>query len=263
VLGATTGLLAIFLHSVVDFNMQIPANAILAVALMALLSSHLRFTSEKYWVKVGPVKRALASAVLLAGLVYLGQQGARRAREYVWLERASQASLFSPAQAELLKKAFAVDPSNEETAYAIGDALRRQSQEGGDSYRDMAGVDYRQLADQAREWFGRSQKLNPWNGYSFLAYGWCLDWVDRKAEAGPYFDQAEQLDPNGYYTMASIGLHYVELGNYAAAKCWFERSLRLKPKDNIIARDYLEITQRRLMEAATNDLSARLSVLSH
>jgi len=262
VLGAATGLLAIAFHSVVDFNMQIPANAILAVALMAMLSSHLRFTTEKFWVEMGPGKKALASAALLAGLVYLGQQGWRRAREYVWLERAAHASLFSPAQAEMLRQAFAVEPANADTAYAVGEALRRQSQEGGDSYRNMEGVDYRQLAEQAREWFGRSQKLNPWNGYSFLAYGWCLDWADRKAESGPYFDRAEQLDPNGYFTMANIGLHYVELGNYAAAKSWFERSLRLQPTENIIAKDYLEITQRRLLEAATNDISARLSTLS-
>ena len=36
VLGAALGLIALFCHSVVDFNMHIPANAILAIALMAL-----------------------------------------------------------------------------------------------------------------------------------------------------------------------------------------------------------------------------------
>src|SRR5262249_2225172 len=46
ILGASLGLLAILFHSVVDFNMNIPANAILAVTLMALLSSFLRFTTE-------------------------------------------------------------------------------------------------------------------------------------------------------------------------------------------------------------------------
>ncbi len=51
--GASLGLLAILLHSAVDFNMQIPANAILAVALMALLSSHLRFATERYWFSLG------------------------------------------------------------------------------------------------------------------------------------------------------------------------------------------------------------------
>jgi O-antigen ligase len=47
VLGATLGLAAILVHSVVDFNMHIPANAILAIALMALLTSHLRFATDR------------------------------------------------------------------------------------------------------------------------------------------------------------------------------------------------------------------------
>ena len=40
---------------------------------------------------------------------------------------------------------------------------------------------------------------------------------------------------------ANIGLHYVQSGNFAAAKPWFERSLRLEGKDNPIARNYLQI----------------------
>jgi hypothetical protein len=91
-----------------------------------------------------------------------------------------------------LKKAFAAEPRNGETAFAIGEAFRRQAQEGGDSYRNMEGVDYRQLAEQAIEWFIRSEKLNAWNCYSFLSQGWCLDWLDRKAESAPCFDRAEQ-----------------------------------------------------------------------
>src|SRR5262249_35361748 len=53
VLGASIGLVAIFVHSAVDFNMYIPANAILAITLMALLSSYLRFATERYWVGIG------------------------------------------------------------------------------------------------------------------------------------------------------------------------------------------------------------------
>ena len=73
VLGASVGLAAILVHSVVDFNMHIPANAILAITLMALLSSCLRFATERYWVTVEAWGKALASAVVLAGVVYLGQ----------------------------------------------------------------------------------------------------------------------------------------------------------------------------------------------
>jgi O-antigen ligase len=248
VLGASVGLFAILVHSAVDFNMHIPANAILAVSLMALLTSHLRFATDRYWIRVNAWTRLVASIVLVAGAVYLGQQGWRHGTEYFYLQQAAAAPNFSPARVAWLKKAFGVEPRNPEVAFAIGEAFRIQSSEGGQNYRE--------LADQAMEWFGRSLKLNRWGGYGYLRYGWCLDWLDRSAESQPYFDRAIELDPNGYFTLANIGLHYVQLGNYAAAKPWFDRSLRLQWKDNPIARNYLDIVRTRLLEVATNEPSA-------
>jgi len=198
----------------------------------------------------------VASAVMLAGLVYLGQQGWRRATEYVWLQRAAGQLPYSPTQAADLKRAFAVEPMNPETAFSVGEAFRMQSAEGGGNYRE--------LAEQAMEWFGRSAKLNPWDGYSWtgtanLGYGWCLDWLGRFTESAPYFDRAAQLDPNGYYTAIRIGTHYVELGDFAAARVWFERSCRLEGQDNPIALNYLKIVNDRMLEAATNEISAKLA----
>ena len=63
----------------------------------------------------------------------------------------------------------------------------------------------------------------------------CLDWLDRHAEAGPFYRRAEALDPNGYFTVANIGWHYVQVGDYLAAREWLERSLRLEWNENVIA----------------------------
>ena len=251
VLGASLGLAAILTHSVVDFNMHIPANAILAITLMALLSSHLRFTSEKYWVTVPNWGKVLASLVLVAAVACLGQQGWRRGRENVWLDRAAGAPSLSAAQTGYLKHAFTADPLNPETAYAIGEAYRVQSSEGGENYRE--------LAEQAMEWLQRSIKLNQWGGDAYMRYGWCLDWLDRTAESPPSFDRAAQLDPNGYSMASNIGLHYIQSGDFAAARTWFERSLRLEGQDNYIARNFLQVAQSRLQEAATNEISAKLN----
>jgi O-antigen ligase len=254
-LGASAGLVAILMHSVVDFNMHIPANAILAITLMALLSSCLRFATEQYWVTVGAWRQALASAVMLAGVVYLGNQGWHHAREYVWLKRAAGAPAFSKAQAACLQSAFAADPMNADTACDIGEAFRMQSSEGGENYQ--------QLAEQAMEWFSRSIKLNPWGGYSqmspWVGKGWCLDWLGRFDKSAPYFQRAEELDPNSYVIVALVGLHYVQLGDFAASRPWFERSLRLEGHANAVARNYLQIVNNRMLEAATNEISAKLS----
>ena len=259
VLGAGLGLIALLLHSFVDFNMHIPANAILAIVLMALLASHIRFATESYWLGLRPWSQSFCSAILVAGMVYLFPQAWRGAAESVWLTRAGNAPSYSTAQVELLRRAFQVEPMNAQTAFALGEALRRQSQEGGQAFAGREGLTYKQLAEQAMEWFRRGMVLNPYDSHSFCGYGWCLDWLDRQAESQTYFARAEELDPNNYYNVNNIGLHFIQLGDFAAARPWFERSLRLDWQDNPIAHSYLQIANTRLLEAATNEISAKIS----
>ena len=242
-LGASAGLFALAVHSMVDFNLHIPANAILGVTLLALLSSNLRFATERHWLGARLPVKMLATLVLVAGVAYLGCQGWRRGQEAVWLARAEQSPVYSPAQAANLKKAFDVELMNFETAYNIGEAYRVQSFDGGQNYED--------LAKTAMQWYARGMKLNPHDGYNYLRYGMCLDWLEKHDEAGPYFNRADALDPNSYYTAANIGWHYVQAGNYAAARPWLERSLRLRWQQNGAAASYLEITERKLVENAS------------
>jgi len=243
-LGTSLGLFAILLHSWVDFNMHIPANAILCVSLMALLASHMRFASAKCWFSAPVAVKGVLSVALIGGAAYLGWQAWIRGAEAIHLARAEAESVFSPEQARHLKAAFAADPRNGGTAYRIGECYRVQSFEGGN--------DYAELGQEALQWFERARQLDPWNGYASLRYGMCLDWLGRQQESGPWFARANELDPNGYFSVAHIGLHHVQIGNYAAAIPWFERSLRLQSDANPVARSYLQISQLRLLEAATN-----------
>ncbi len=258
VLGASAGLLAILVHSFVDFNFHVPANALLAVALMALLSSHLRFASERYWFGSQAWVRLSVCVVLVTGAVFLAVQATHRSEESYWLAKASGTLEFSPAKVTLLKKAFHAEPGNPETANAIAESLRRESQEGGQYYDNLPGVDYRQLAAEALTWFQRGMKLNPWDARNFCGYGWCLDWLGRTNDSAAYFARAEELDPNSYFTLNDIGLHNVEMGDYAAARPWFERSFRLQREDNVVAQTYLLLVKNRLLEAATNYIRSRI-----
>lgn len=242
-LGAAGGLLALAAHSVVDFNLHIPANAILGVTLLALLASNLRFATERYWVNLRLPAKTLATIVLALGLAYLGWQGWRRANEFVWLARAQSPSLLLLERAALWEKAFAAEPGDFGTAYNIGHAYRLQS--------FHPGPDYRQQAETAIRWYAQAMKLNPFDGYNYLETGMCLDWLDRPSEAGPYYRAAEALDPNGYFTAANIGWHYFQVGDYLAAREWLERSLSLEWHENVIARSYLDIIDRRLAENAS------------
>lgn len=245
VLGASLGLFAILVHSLVDFNMHIPANALVAVTLMALLSGYLRFATDRYWrtARVG-IKIPL-TLTLVAGCVFLAWQTARSEGESIWLMRAQKAEAASPEQIAALKSAFSVEPRNPRTARAVGEAYRLQSwQDVGDSEGQ---------ARDAMKWFQRAIELNEYDDSSLLRYGMCLDKIfDRHDEAFTYFDRAVRMDPNSYFDNAYMGWHYVQSGDYAAARPWLLRSRHLEWQDNPIADSYLRIVNDEMLESATN-----------
>jgi len=242
-LGASAGLLALTVHSVVDFNLHIPANALVGVTLLALLSSNLRFATERYWLNLRLPLKLVATGALAAGIAYLGEQEFRHGREALWLSRAEQLPVYSPERAAALEKAFTAEPQNFETAHAIGECYRTQSFVGGQ--------DYEALAKTAMEWFSRGMKLNPHDSYNYLSYGLCLDWLERHDEAGSYFNRANALDPNNYFDAANTGWHYVQTGDYAAARPWLQRSLKLQWDENPIARSYLKLVEQKLLDNAS------------
>jgi tetratricopeptide (TPR) repeat protein len=240
VLGGALGLLAILLHSFVDFNMHIPANAILAVTIMALVAGHFRFATDNYWRTVRWPLRIVVSLVLLAGMFYLSQQTWRRTLETASLGKAENQRNFSEEQTVALKAAFRAEDMNAETAYAIGENYRMRSWQGGD--------DYRQLAGEAMQWFEKGMRLNPWDPYNFIRYGMCLHWIGSHEKAEAYFKKAYKLDPNGFYTVAHMGWHYVQLEDWIKASEYFRRSWELNYQDNPIASTYLSLVTPRISE---------------
>jgi O-antigen ligase len=246
-LGASLGLLGILMHSTLDFHMHIPAIAILAVSLMALLSSQARFATERYWFTVTRWTRFAASVVILAGVACLGYTGWRGGAEWWYLMQANRQPNFSHARIEQLKHAAEVEPMNFETTYDLAECYRTKSWIGSDEFVE--------LARQAMQWYRRGMTLNPHDGYNWLGYGMCLDWIGppesgSQEDSAPYFKRANELDPNGYFTSVKVAWHYVQVGDYAAARTWFERSKRMEWAGNQVADNYLSIVDRRLKEAA-------------
>jgi O-antigen ligase len=241
-LGGLCGLAALAVHSAMDFNLHIPANALAGVTLLALVTSNVRYATESYWFRARrPLKIALTVvlAVLTAGLAWSEWRGAGEA---FWLARAERQPYFSPERAVALQKAFAFEPKNFQTAYDIGECYRTQSLDGGDNFAD--------LAHKALTWYGRASQLNPHDAYSFLRTGMCLDWLGEFQKSPPFYSAAEARDPNGYFTVANVGWHYVQTRDYAAALEWFHRSLMLDD-NNDIARNYLLICESKLEEKAS------------
>jgi tetratricopeptide (TPR) repeat protein len=249
-LGAVSGLFALAVHSLVDFNLHIPANVLAGVTLLALVASNLRFATERHWLRARlPVRLALTGALGVA-MVYFAAQGWRRGGETYWLAQSENLPDFSPERAAALQRALACEPQNFQTDYDIGECFRMQSLAGGNNYAAQA--------QSALNFYAQGTRLNPHDAYCPLRSGMCLDWLGRHAEAEPFYHAAETLDPNGNYVVANIGWHFVQTGDYAAARQWFTRAIKLNWK-NGMAQNYLhEVCEPKLMDQASGRLPSRL-----
>jgi O-antigen ligase len=218
-MGACMGLLALLFHSVVDFNMHVPANAVIAVTLMALISAQWRFATERFWKNPRHLGKILLTATLAAAIAWLAAQGTRRGREAFWLRRAADETASVNDRVAGLEKACEAEPANYENSYNMGEYYRIASQQGNPGYEEQAR--------QAMKWYAKSMASNPLDGYVPMRYGICLDWLGETNRAGAYFDLAEKLDPNNHQMAFFEARHCVELGDYPAAKRWFQHSLDL------------------------------------
>ena len=238
--GASGALLGLTLQSLMDFNLHIPANAALGLTWLALLTSNQRFATERWWVNIRPGLKWGLTAILLTGVLYLSWQDWRRFRENLWLDRATLQTPGSVERAACLENALVIEPKNFQSRYDLAEIWRVNCFAASENYEELAG--------QALKEYQQSSELNPHFTYNYLRSGMCLDWLGRSAEALPRFRQAEAAAPNNCEVMACIGWHYALTKDYAAARQWFDRSLRLDSVHNDPAGHYMMLIDERLRE---------------
>jgi O-antigen ligase/cytochrome c-type biogenesis protein CcmH/NrfG len=252
VLGSAIGLVSILVHSFFDFNMHIPANAFLAVTLLALIAAHWRFASQRFWLTVRWPARLTATFLLAATGIYLATQAFQHTMEALALKRADTARPASSEKIIALQEAFQHEPKNGETAFQIGEQFRIRSW-GGDR-------DYKSVALEALRWFQTAAELNPWDPHARIRAGMCLDWIERPAEAEPYFVKALQLDPNHAHTVAMMGWHYFQTDRFAESCVWLQKALEIHGF-NETANTYLPLAKKALADKNSPG-SSKLPVLT-
>lgn len=240
VLGGAVGLLAIAIHSVVDFNMHITANALIAVILMAVLTSHLRFATERFWINPGWPGRLLG--LLLAGalgVLFAHQAWQIRAEALTWRAAGKFPHDSSERQA-LLEKAHQIEPKNPETPLQIGEIIRLKAWEGNDGYQD--------LLKEAMRWFEIGMKLNRWDPEGFIKTGMCLHWLNEHEKAGEYFEKAYQLDKTSTYVLGYYGWHFLQIGDLEKARQYLAEGYSYYREGNKMAKNYLDLVERLIAE---------------
>jgi tetratricopeptide (TPR) repeat protein len=207
--------------------------------LLAIVTAHWRFATERFWFRPGIIGRIAATLVCSAVAAWLGFNFVRTIGEQrllVNVERITDPEQYQAA----LKRAYAIDPKNPETPYWIGSSLRYQSWKGAPGYE--------KLAQEAIQWFEKANALNPYDPRGFIGIGMCLHWLDRHQEAWPVFRQAKVLDPNNYWVQATYGWHLMQYGSWLPAAKAFAMSKGLKPTDNPMAETYFKIAVRKVDE---------------
>jgi len=186
VLGGLTSLLAIGIHSLVDFNLHIPANALLLSVILGLTSVavHVRQRHGRSDVAFRvrelclprPLRLAmypLALALTLALALGIGKSFAaeRKATLAERMEQGAQDSEGLEMVAEQWVQAVALAPGEADYHYSLGvayDALMQAQGSSAPARALVAGV-------RAMTAYREAILRNPTSPYPYLAWAWALD----------------------------------------------------------------------------------------
>ena len=217
---------AILVHSWVDFNMHVPANALLLVTLMGVTVA--MDDSKERWRRV-EMKRWLRYilAVLLLGFCAVGVKAlvpTYLGDHYNTLGREYKRALQMDRALEYFGQAISWDPKFPEPSEKMGDIYRTQAL----FRRDPAKQKERSLLlAKAVAAYQQSLQLNPYQTEVMLHLADVHEMADNQEAAGQIYERAIANDPNNALTYFRQGLFYRHLDKEDLAAEAFEKSKRL------------------------------------
>jgi tetratricopeptide (TPR) repeat protein len=211
-LGAVAALMA---HSVVDFNMHIPGNALLYAFIFGILAnpSGGRLKEPPRWLSSTTAFRlllVLAGAGTLVGVVpkYKGEQLAEQARVAL---RDNQPRTC----VEVAQQAIREEPENPDSYFYLGESNRGIGM-------GLKIIPLRQsFLEKAVAAFRQGLERFPGDERSLVRLGQALDGLNRYDEADAAYQEAIQHDPSLGILYAYYAAHFKILGmTEAAQKCY-------------------------------------------
>jgi O-antigen ligase len=232
-LGAGTGIGALLIHSLVDFNFHIPANASVAIVLAALTSSLTRSGRAFRVFRLETGGKLIITTLCALCSIWLVQESLTKYSEGRSITASRHLDLAPDQKRAHLITAQKIDPMNPSTQFQIGENIRTTWWE-----RDH---DYEQPMAEAIGWFERAQELNPSYSFALVRAGMCWDFLRNFAEAGPYFLRANEIDPRGAITAGYLGWHWVQVDEFAKARENLHRAQFLSEGTDVLSLEYLQI----------------------
>jgi hypothetical protein len=201
---------ALLIHSAVDFNMHIPANAMILLSLTGL--GLRRLSGEEvpaHWstISLAPAGRWLGAALLVLALAY-GAEVTRTALGDIAYEQVMAKAEDAPTDQSIagLQQALSYDPGNADAMLLLGDVDRVQAIDAK-NFPDRVAA-----AQQALAAYKRAQKANPLDDTIQGRMGLTFDLMRRYQEAFFCYKAAVTARPYDGQFWSALGNHFWQRG---------------------------------------------------
>jgi O-antigen ligase/Tfp pilus assembly protein PilF len=221
--GAAIAATVLLVHSWFDFNMHIPANALLMATIFgftaAIPERNERFGRVRL---AAPARLALAAGLLLfvgAGGWFYGRTAL--ASLYTDLGFTAKSQLDYTAALRYFDRALALDPQAPRTWLRVGDAYRSQARwRLGPQKRDERLA----LSRKAIEAYQQSVRLNPYQAEALLGLGRAQDLAELPEEALKSLQRATEVEPCSALAYFTLGSFYRDRGQLKLAQEAFTKA---------------------------------------
>jgi hypothetical protein len=227
VIGATSAASAYLAHSVVDFNLHIPANALFVAFLFGVMAN------PGVWVvrvttRGSAAARALRWSVPLCGLALAAFAMPKLAGEYY----AERARVFArdamwPEAVHHATVGVGLDPKNPDLYFYLAETLRTQGF----------------YTARAAEWFRRGLEVFPQDIRLLYRMGCALDTMMRYGEAEKYYLRALEADPNFSNSHAFYAVHLHQQRRLEEAEKHYRKALRLESGNHVARQGLAELLE--------------------
>ncbi len=215
--SAAAAMLALILHSFVDFNLHIPANALLFFTIIGL---GLRETPSNANIPRIPWAKLLLLPALFLWITwsYHLQKTSRGYFPYWQMYRQGDSVNLDEAIATTLEAALA-DPDSGAVACYLGDLYRSKAAKNQDrAIRIPAAL-------ESIRWYQKAAKINPLDDTITLRLGMAHDLMERYVEAFLYYQLAIKHQPFSGYFWTELGSHFWRRGQLTKAQTAYEAAL--------------------------------------
>lgn len=234
--GSLSIIAAYIIHSAVDFNMQIPVNALLIAVIFAILANASTSGGEECGQPL-PISLArwtlpfFSLAILFYGVPLVrGEYFAERARIAIRDYKLTEAFDFA-------RKGIETEKKNPDLYYYAGEAAREMA------FKKMG--DPKAMGNAAIYYFTKGLEVFPFDSRLAVKLGQAHSNMDNYYAALSALTLAEEWDPNSSLVLAYRGLIELEGGYLDDAEDYYEQASDLGGEGAVIAQAGIEVVRKR------------------